>query len=535
MVTTFPTMQTAIDARHKRLEWYVLIGGILTDCRDVTTHHSVDDPVGTCTLTLNLPLPAHVQFGALVEVQAGYPGQVHTIFRGKIPKRDRLFDQNGARATLNVPSLGARLNRRDYTDVVFPGPISLRDVFNGLNARRGIESYYADDVTAPDGSTIITLGNTQAANGKTVKVPRKTGFLNFLTAAAELFGYRVYDTPFGVRMKRVSGMPDEAPSLVITEAWNALGAGYLDHIDGLINYWEVFGAKYDDEDGSRAVLRSIPDEVPYDPRLAPEGWARDERSSDLLDTVALCDIVRNVMEIDHSEPYEQVSWTTHGSPSLLPGDVVEVTSSTLAVSGKQWVLSVQHTINTNGFTTKCTGWRGAGIALPAGNDVVATLLRSAPVHLGDEYLSHYAVPSPSVATGSPFKVPFVVLEQYSALTIRARGHGCNSYLIGGKNSDADVSRFELWQFGERVGSGNLPILNEDLDLRRNYLQDQWWSNLVIPITGSIKPGAAELHIISGKDSRIGEAYAYDDFEVKEIWLHTAGAGEPTLPTPTGGA
>jgi hypothetical protein len=531
MVLTFTDQQTAVDAPRKQVQWLVLIGGVQTDCTAVTTRYDVDAPVGTCTITLPLPLPEHVTFGAEVEVQAGYPGVVGTIFRGRIPRRTQSIRAAGKTATITAASHGQRLARPDYVDVTYAGPISMKALFEALCARRRVELYRSDDTTAPDGTTVIALGSNTDVNEGRVHIRRKTRTLDLLTRTAALFGYRVFDTAEGVRQQRVSGLPDAEAAITVTEAWNALTIEQEDDVEGLVNYWEVLGARYTDSDGVPVAIRSIPLEVPHDPILADiwgEGWARAERSGDILDTVALADIARNVAEIDHSEPQARVRWQTHGAPYLMPGNTVEVVSDTIGISGLQWLMRVEHTLDSGGFHTTCEGWRGAGEALPAGADCVVTPVPGGPWHVGDENVPWYAVPNPN--SGRQVTIPFTVAEYYSSIAVYGLAHGSNSYQLGGVNADAEVSRFEIWQFGERVGTGNLPVLAENYSKRLPYgAGDTHWSRIVIPITGSLEPGTAELRILSGEDRRLPASTKWDDFEVKSLTLRTCGVGEPRLP------
>lgn len=531
MVVSFATTQEAIDATYKRVRWHVLIGGIVTDCLDVTTRHDVDAPIGTCSLSLKLPLPEHVTFGASVEVQAGYPGAVHTLFRGAVASRRQSISRQGRTAQITATSHAVRLAREDLSDVVFNGPITLKALFEGLAARRGVTLYRSDETTAPDGVTPITFGNSLLANGQTVRIRRKTPTLDFLTRAARLVGYRVFDTPQGVRQQRINGLPNASAAIEIAEAWNALGLDYDDDIEGLVNYWEVFGDRYIDDDGVNVELRSIPLEVPTSPELEAywgSGWARKELSDDLIDTEALADIVRNVAEIDHGAPAERVSWETHGAPDLMPGDVADVRSDSMALSGLQWVMRVEHNLSMSGFRTTCEGWRGSGSALPAGEDCIVTPIPGGPFRLGDEYVAWYAIPSSGNRT--QITIPFNVHEYYSSIAVYGLAHGVNSQYIGGANEDLEISKFELWQHGEKVGSGNLPILDENYSKRLPYgSSDTYWDRFVVPISGRLEPGSAELRIIAGENRNLPTGTKMDDFELKDLVLRTCGVGLPVLP------
>ncbi len=148
--------------------------------------------------------------------------------------------------------------------------------------------------------------------------------------------------------------------------------------------------------------------------------------------------------------------------------------------------------------------------------------------MGDEYLSHYRTPNPS---GLVIAIPFTVADFYSSITVRGIAHGTNSYLLDGANTESSVSRFEIWQFGVQVGSGNLPVLNEDLNRALAYgPTDTYWSQIVVPITGQLEPGAAELRILSGKDTRASGG-PQDDLEVDKLTLTTCGAGTPVIGQP----
>jgi hypothetical protein len=535
MAVMYQEMQAAIDAQRKTARRVVMIGGIVTDCIDVGTHHALKE-IGTCSIQMHAPLPAHVRIGATVEVQMGYPQLTGTVFRGKIPRTSESISISGATATVYAVSLGNRLNRKDYVDVSYAGPISLRKLFQSMCARRKVAQFYSDETTYRDlatGTDIkITYGNTRDANKQAVMVPRKTSSLSFLNDAANILGYYVFDTPSGVRQKRVSGMPAATAAIAVTEAWNALSAGHDVDITDMANYIETFGSRYTDADGATVPIRSIALALPNDP-LLDEGWARDERSSELLDTIALADAARNVAEMDQGAPYETVTWETHGAPLLMPGDVVNVTSPTTHLAGLQWVMSVEHTFAKSGsFTTRCEGWRGAGVALAAGEDCV-TIPVPGRWHIGNEYLSHYSIPSPG---GLRIRIPFTVTQEYSSLTIRGLAHGCNSYLIDGVNTDAKVSRFEVRKQSASdddspSGSGNLPVLNEDLLLKRPYGQTSggvltytYWSPFVIPIPNGLETDSYFLDILSGEDN-VG---SFDDLEVAQLSLTACGVGSPTI-------
>lgn len=523
-----------INAGDKRPRRIVRVNGVVTPVTDLTVRHGRTQPVGTCTMTLDAPLPAHVMQGAEVTVQLGYDASagsivpsMQTVFRGSIPQREQAISDRGATATVTAASRdGSRLARKDYADIRYTGPITLKQLFAAVCRRRGVSSNFADETTYPDGTTPITFATNADANQNTVTVPRKTTSLDFLREIADLFGYAVFDTPAGLRLRRMLGVPDGLARLIVVEGVNPMEVTSRDDIARIVNYWEIFGADYTAPAGNRVPIRSIASEIPFNPLIQPDGWRRDERRHTMLDTYALADAVRNVQEITWAAPRTEIRWRTHGAPHILPGDVAQVTSETAgALTGRYWIDEVQHTFSDQGFYTDCTGWRGEGSAYPAGNDCVTTAIPGGPWHIGDEYISWYAHPHPM---GYVVKIPFTVTEGYSSLTVRALAHGTNSYLLSGQNAESDVSRFEIWQFGERVGSGNLPVLNEDYNRRLPYgAGDTYWSPIVVPVSGALEAGAAELWIVSGKDTRASGGPT-DDMEIKAPSLVTCGVGSPVI-------
>ncbi len=537
MVTTFASFQDAVDAGNKRPNWLVLIGGIPTDVAEWSTQHGVTQPVGTATLVLPPgPLPEQVQYGATVTIQAGYQGVVATVFAGTLPDRSVTWSDGGTVASLSADGYGSWFNRGDHSDVAFPGAVSLKTIYNALAARRRIPTYQADDVTARDGTSPILLGGNPQVDGGTVIVPRRTASQQWLNGVGNLFGYYAFDLPSGPnRFQKVSGIPPSSLIPVATYEQGVTGYSYAlkGTLDGMVTYWEVKGASYTDADGVKVDIRSIADEIPAAPELGPDQYVREEKSSSLLVSQQLADWVRNVLEIDRSTPQERVTWEDEGSPHIQPGDVVHVTAPAIGVDSPLWVMNVVHKSSDSGFYTTFEGWAGAGEALAAGQDCVVTPIAGGPWHIGDEYISWYAVPAP---TSSPIVIHFPVADYYSSLTIRGKGHGCNSYMLTGKNSSSTVSRFEVWQFGEKVGEGNLPVLDENYARRLAYgnlARPEYWQNLVIPITGQLKPdpmGAnTELRIIPGRDTRVPYATGLDDCEVKGLTVSTCGVGQPTLP------
>ena len=298
-----------------------------------------------------------------------------------------------------------------------------------------------------------------------------------------------------------------------------------DTIDGMVTWWDVEGASWTDEDGIPTKIRSFPAVVPADPGgfVTPPGYVREGLSDPALVTQALADAARNVREISTGAPHEWETARYIGKPALLPGQVVSLTSELLELSdAKRWVMSVQHSADDRGIRTTWAGWTGSGSAVPAGNDAATVTVFTSPRHVGDEYLSYYAVPNPEWLEIS---FTITVPDTYTALVLSGEGHGCNSYLIDGANAESEVSKIEVWQGGDKpVGTATLPTMPE------NYGASPTWQSFRLPVPGRLTPGVATVKLLSGQDRRIPDAYTNDDYEIRNLVLTLTGVGVPVLPT-----
>lgn len=498
----------------KRRSLNVFIGGILTPVREVRTDHDVDQPVATGTLVLKAPRRPHVQLAAPVRIEAGYDGQVFPIFDGRIADDAAAFGASGSELRIALEGHGKLLWYAEHTDLTFTGLTSLKTIFNSLCARRKVPLYYADNTVYPNGQT-LNYGGLGRVNNGNVTVAKNSSPGAAIDRWSRHFGYRAYDTPVGYhRLKKISGLPVDAPFRTYAQGVNIHEVEQSQTLEGMVNYWEVIGARYTSPDGSETQLRSIPATVPFDSRLGPSGVNRDSITDDDIVNQARADHIRNVQEIDHSTPYHRWQWTVAGDPELSPGHVVSMTSPTVGSNAALWLMRVSHSITERSWTTSLEGWAGAGHPLPAGDDCVTqTLVGNGGFHLGDEYLSYYRRPNPDGTTKS---IAFSVANDYSTLTIRGYAHGTNSK-IG--TDPLTISKFEIWQPHDTeraVASGDLPSLPE---LVKDYSLDSTWSRITIPLTGSLKAGSATLKIISGEG---------DDFEIRNITLTTCGVGAPVI-------
>jgi hypothetical protein len=530
MTRNFGSVAEAVAADVKHVRLRVFVGGRALTTFEAHASHGVNQPIGTCTVVTEAPLPSFVTPNASVLVQAGYPGAVRTIFSGRLPNHEAAISEQGRWGRINAVGWASLLDYKDFADLRFAGPISLKRLFQALCKRRRVPSYRGEDVLTYDGASVQFGGITEIDEGDVV-IDRTVSPLTWLTQKAELFGYRVYDTPIGrVMLSRVSGLPGTTAAATYAEGENAYRFSSRLDTRGMVTYWEVFGAKYTAAAGNVVAIRSIPAEVPYSAELDPPGYRMDAKRDEILTSTALADAVRNVLEINTSEPSELATWEVDGAPDRQPGDVVALDSDTCQVSGNRWLMSVRQSVtDRTGYYATMEGWAGAGEALPAGDDCESSSVSSSTYHVGDSTIAWFSDPSPD---GTTVEIAFTVPEAYSSLTIYGEAHGANSYFASSDNDESTASRFEIWQVPDptqaeddtdnklrKVGDGQLPIMEETAGVIA-------WQQIVIPITGSVKAGPAELHLVAGTDADTG---AVDDFEVRGLTLVACGVGEPELP------
>lgn len=507
----------------RRRTLIVTIDGIQTPVLDVHTTHDVDKPIGVGSIVTRAPRRAHMRLGAPVVIQAGYDGYAPVIFMGRIADDEAAFSESGGELRIELEGHGKRLWYKRRSDMVIPGAQTLQRIFNTLCHASGVPRYWSDVTTTPAGTPVVFGGVAEVDNGGTI-VPKDKSPGEVLDRLARLYGYRTFDRNDGYhRQQKISGLPVGSVSASYQEGVNVLSVSQGRTLDGMANDIEVLGAQYTAADTSEVAVRSIAAEVPFDERLGPSGVNSLTIRDPAILTNARADQVRNVYEIDRSTPQYRWTWTATGDPLRMPGQVVSVTSPSVGSNTRLWLMRVTHDITDRGWTTTMEGWAGAGRALPAGDDcVVRPLVNNQGFHIGNEYLSHYRNPHPS---GLEKSIPFTVEDDYSTLTIRGFAHGANSFQ---GNQQSTASRFEIWQPHEpdrAVASGEFPRQDENLERRLDYREDGNWEPITIPLTGSLKAGAATLKIISGYDSDVGDN---DDFEVRDVTLTTCGVGTPVI-------
>lgn len=507
------------------------VNGAPTRVFGADTQHGVDQPIGTASITLPLPLPAHLLgpgerlLNAPLTIQAGFDDTgIDTIFTGRID-RDRFeMDARSRTATLHALGNATLLDWEEEHDLVFAGPIPLYEIVRSLCQWRRVPSYRIDPITYYDGITDVVLGGNELVDDGQVIIPRRTSPLQWLTDALGLWDYRIFDTPQGtIRVQRIGGEPPEtADAPLYAEGVNCYRLERSRDLKPMVTYWTVEGASWTDKDGVPVKVRSVAASVDPDPLLTPPGYRAKRISNSLLVFNGLAQSVRLGAELNHSRPYVEASWETTGTPFLAPGDVVETRSETFGTGGRRFLTSLRQVISETSYTATMNAWAGGnGRPLYKGEDEKRIFLRTDPVHLGDTVLSNYAVERPS---GAVFTIPFDVPDEYTAIIFTAHMHGANSELVDGVPTDLRLSKIAVWQNGEEVGAKDLPVTPEE---GHDYRQIRYWRSIRMPVPGQLKAGRAEIRITAGgKDE---EGADLDDFEMRDIAVVLSGIGRPTLP------
>lgn len=521
----------------------VLIDGVEVSASDIRTDHDVDQGVATGAVTVRARRPSQVEPGAPVDIYAGYDGATWPIFSGRIAEYQPGFSRSGAETRVELEGWGHRLYFRALEDRGFNGPIQLDTWWRSLCYIQGVKRWRSD-TPYDDAGAIISLGDNADYNNGWVPIdPDNPG--RQIDRVVRHFGYRSFETPLGQRLQRVSGLPADSATGLLTyeQGVNVLSVEHPVTLAGMVNAVDVRGAEYQAPDTSEVAIRSFTGTYTPDTDLyGATGLDTLKVGPDaMLGSTTLADAARRAYEIDRGGEQIRYRWTVPGDPERIPGEKVAITSaivngstdtSTVGVLIAElprpvWLMKVSHILPArSGWITTLEGWAGTGSALPAGDDTTEiAILGSAGVHLGNEYLSHYRNPSPNgnISTTEDH-IAFPVPDTYTTLTIRGWHHGSNSFV---RNQGSTASRFEIYQFGTRVASGEMPRSDENLEQRLDYDLDSTWDALVVPLTGSLDPdptGAnTYLSILSGEDRDVGD---YDDFEVRNLVLYAGGVGAP---------
>lgn len=534
---TFASPQEALDALDTAPQASVYVGGVTVDALAWDAQFDVDS-TATCRLSLSLPRPANVIANAVVEIQGGHNGLVGTLFSGRIPAWKSSVTSRGL--TLDVRPVGwtSLLAYRSRYDLVFDGPITIAALFDALCARMGVPSYVADDVTDPTGTITITLGgNPQIDEGKVI-IPANQTPLAFLRTACKPFGYRVYDTPSGVvRLSRVSGLPAGDPVVTFTEGIHPFSEESSYDISGIVNYPDVYGPTYEDEWGASIPIRAFPAAVEADDRIpVNDGVSYQDGRNSILVTQQMAEIALAVALIDGSAPTEPVSWEAVAVPGVSVGDVVVLDAETIEAGGNYWLVSMD--INSaNGLTAKYDGDAGKGTALPAGNNRELVALQITPVHVGDETRSNYAHPVPH---GIVYEWTITIPERVTAYNLRGWGHGWNSQVVGGVETELEVSKWAVYADGvdpddddvRPETSGNMPVMAEELSTSRNYTIFTVATDGTVTNPGFWKPFAINLGRLEAGTYLVrlepGIKAGRDDGEVRYVFAEQYGRAEPVV-------
>lgn len=520
----------------------VTVDGLLLDAITAEAHHGVNRPIGTATVACIPPGYTETELrdrwiNKPIEIQVGYEetGGARRIFSGRVARISREWGERGTRLQVRCNGWASILDFPSETDQEFGANALLYDVIRALCELRGVPLYGGEPITLADGVTPVRLGNVPEIDEGKVIIPKRSSWLQWIDRACRLFGYRAFDRPDGFFWwQRVSGVPAAAPVMAFAQADNVISIGRDDDVSGIVTWNDVLGARYEDADGIQVQVRSFPGVVPPFPFDPPPDFVREEIRSQVLVNQTLADAARAAAEADRSGPYEMDRWAFLGENTVQPGDVVALTSTALELDdARRWVMTTDHSSG-RGYKTDWTGWAGFGMPIPGGDDTAEVPVVTGPVHVGDEYLWHYAVPSP---TGKEVTFNVTIPDTYTAAWVEGWAHGVNSYLLGGVNTESEVSKIEAWQGDDErpKGTGVLPVMPENLAQRYPYSQlpthanPRHWIRFRIPIPGRYDPGVVKIILKAGEDKRIGASFRWDDFEVYQVMLKLSGVGYPELP------
>jgi hypothetical protein len=536
---------TQNNALYKRLIAQVTVEDRQIPFSEIHTSHSVDQPVGTCTITVPIAfdnVPSIIQENGLVQVFAGLDGYVDntvsTIFHGRIVGIKRRYDESGWFLTLECDGWNS-IMAFPQTEPVEYGPTSrtIRQVIRGLYKERGFGpiasgfngvQYNIAEFQSPGGTT-LSLGGVDHVNDGKIIIESQTSFLDWISDVCSLFRYRVYDRPDGVcAVSRVNGTPyNSLRKYTFEEGVDIFSIDRASSVNEVITWWEVNGASGTSESGNYYNYSSIPVSVPPNANIpSPPGYTYGEIQNDMLNSDLLCQAVRQAHEKDFSDLQIASTWETWLRPDIQPGDVVGVRADTMAfdstINNNLWVTGVQHSITSEGAYTSLTLWAGTGTTLPGQENCAETEISASVYHVGDEVLSYFKNTS---AAGTQVDIAFTMPAAYVQGLIKARVHSANSHMING-NKDSTPSKFQILQSSTVISEGIIPPMPNNSSA--DYRLDKYWRNVEVPMNGELNTGASTLRLFSGT---IAGGGGRNDFEVRDIFLEHCGDVIPTLPSP----
>lgn len=521
MVASLASPQQALNARLTDPSRTVYVAGVTVPNTGVTHRHRVGE---TATGTLSMLLPRHtaVEPLAAVEVQGGHNDLVGTQFSGYIPNWEGSMTRQGNLLNVQLVGWSQLLHEPLREDLVFPGPVAADAVFVALCQLVGVPSYIAETALYADNETPLMLGGNNAVDEGALTIKALQSPLSQFARIVEPYRYFVTDFPNGaVVFHRVGGLPSGDPVVVFTEGLHLGNVRRSYSVRDVINVFDVNGITFEDEYGGRVPIRSIadPDEVEPHPEIRGGYRYKKVQNSDLV-RQDQADAVRNWLEIESSAATAPVRWEAKALPGVNPGDCVVVDSPTVeSPENRLWLMSVDVDNDERGYTAGYEGAAGAGEQLPGIVDRTEIAIQAAAVHLGDEYRGNYSHP----ATEGIEKVwTFTLPAKVSVANVRGDGHGWNSQVIGGVQTDLEVSTWAIWPHGvdrtnkdnRAESSGNMPIMNEDLS--KNWASaSAVWPKFAVNLR-TLDAGEWDLVLTCGKKA------GYDDGEVRNVYLELYG-------------
>ncbi len=535
---TLPTPQAALDARYTTPAGACYIGGMLTPYLSYTVQHRVGE-TATGRITVPLPRPAQVVANAEVVIQGGHNDLVGPAFAGAIPAWTSAMTQRGDTLEIDLVGWSRVLTEPYRDDVRYHGPIDAGAVFADVCERSAVPSYIAHAALFADGQPLTLGGNSNVDDGM-VGIDANSSPLGQAQRLVRPYAYHITDTPSGaVTLHRVLGIPSGSPVVTFTEGVHLGDTRRRYDSAGIVNAPDVRGVTYTDVFGGQVPIRSIadPESVPPHPAIRGGYRTRVTNNSDIV-RPDQADAARHVIEINTAEADTPVTFEAVWVPFVAPGDVVKVEASTVEASGLYWLMGIDVTdAPERPLTATYEVWAGAGEEKPGIVDRRTEVIQTAPVHIGDETVPHYAVPVP---VGTEKTWAFSLPERVTVANVRGWCHSFNSQTVAGVDTELTVTRWEVWEAGvdrdddanSPVSSGTMPVQAERYSSGISFVPfataagRQPGDDGYVTDPGEWVPFAVNLRTLDAGDYVLvltaGEKEGYDDGEARGIYLELYG-------------
>lgn len=417
------------------------------------------------------------------------------------------------------------------------GQSTLRDLIRAILKDRGFGGsgngvpYRIAHVYDLSGDEVLLGGNGLVNNGR-ITLAAESDPLSWIVQTANYWGYHVIDGPNALDVMPVRWDPgDHVPVATYQTGLNVFRFSPTSDVADVVTKWTVSGASGSDENGQAFQYQSTTDPASVAmPAFIPNppGFVAGSVRSDLLVSDKLCRSVRQVQEVEHEALPVTVQMEVVPSPQVRPAMTVLVIDAASGLNRKMWVQSVAHDWSSDGFWSTVTTRVASGQPNPEADVSVdpRTAPSTATRHVGQVTIAWYARNGPD---GLSVSYPFDPGGPFRGVEVIGRYHGANSFKSGSK--PATPSTVEVWQFGTKIGSADLPWHPERYSTQLDYTNDANWADFDLVIACDLQDASAEIRFASGtaRDS------SRDEFEVKGLTVQLYAEATEQSPVETGGA